>query len=326
MMHNYGIVEGFYGRLYSFSARNVLVETLQKNNLNSYFYAPKEDPFLRSNFHLNPSENWRAEFKDFVAYASERSIEVSVGLTPHTKEHIDQLGKKIDYFVQLGCTKIALLFDDLETFDAEAQFRALDKSQSSFPQITFSFCPTVYCNELIEKDSFHKDYFNYFLANCPKGTDIIWTGEKVISTILNTDAESKLDNIASENISIWDNYFTIDSCPKRLNFTNFNHLNLEYLKNKRNYFVNLTGMERTDRLIVDLQGNFFGSNQEEFNDLLQRHGLTDELVQMIDLFDPQIKIKLSDSDKEKLHKIIFSWFHPLKNEWYPYLHNLKNWG
>ena len=37
-------------------------------------------------------------------------------------------------------------------------------------------------------------------------------------------------------------------------------------------------------------------------------------------------LHIKEYDKEKLHKIIFSWFHPLKNEWYPYLHNLKNWG
>ena len=35
--------------------------------------------------------------------------------------------------------------------------------------------------------------------------------------------------------------------------------------------------------------------------------------------------KLTKEDKDKIHKIMFTWFHPLKNEWYPYLHNLKNW-
>jgi len=34
---------------------------------------------------------------------------------------------------------------------------------------------------------------------------------------------------------------------------------------------------------------------------------------------------LSERDKKKLHNIMYSWFHPIKNEWYPYLHNLKNW-
>ena len=51
----------------------------------------------------------------------------------------------------------------------------------------------------------------------------------------------------------------------------------------------------------------------------------DDLIEMIDLFDPLKKINLSERDKKKLHNIMYSWFHPIKNEWYPYLHNLKNW-
>ena len=41
------------------------------------------------------------------------------------------------------------------------------------------------------------------------------------------------------------------------------------------------------------------------------------------LLNPNSKTKLHDEDKHKIHEIMFSWFHPLKNEWYPYLHNLK---
>ena len=41
--------------------------------------------------------------------------------------------------------------------------------------------------------------------------------------------------------------------------------------------------------------------------------------------NPKVKVNLKKEDKDKIHKIMFTWFHPLKNEWYPYLHNLKNW-
>ena len=42
-----------------------------------------------------------------------------------------------------------------------------------------------------------------------------------------------------------------------------------------------------------------------------------------DRLNPNSKKKLQDKDRHKIHEIMFSWFHPLKNEWYPYLHNLK---
>ena len=50
------------------------------------------------------------------------------------------------------------------------------------------------------------------------------------------------------------------------------------------------------------------------------------LIDMKDLFNPAVDINLSEKEMNKIHNIMFSWFHPLKNEWYPYLHNLKNWG
>ncbi|MBL6819671.1 MAG: beta-N-acetylglucosaminidase domain-containing protein [SAR86 cluster bacterium] len=325
-MQSLGIVEGYYGGLYNFAERRSLISSLSEAQLNSYFYAPKEDPFLRGNFHLYQSETWRSEFKDFVQLASEKSVEITVGLTPCSKQHIDLIEEKIDYFCELGCKKIALLFDDLEQFKADEQLQALNKAKLAFPEVAFLFCPTVYAQELIGKDSQHTTYFQEFLENCPEGIDILWTGKKVISTNLNFESESAIAGFPSERIAIWDNYFTIDSCPKRFNLTNFNHLDKSYLKNKANYFVNLTGMERTDKLIIDIFGNLLSSSGTKFKNILQRHGVPDALIEMIDLFDPEIKIKLLESDKEKLHKIIFSWFHPLKNEWYPYLHNLKNWG
>ena len=214
-MQSLGIVEGYYGSLYSFSDRRSLISSLSESQLNSYFYAPKEDPFLRANFHLYQSETWRSEFKDFVQLASEESIEIAVGLTPCSKQHIELIEEKIGYFNKLGCNKIALLFDDLDQFTADEQLHALNIARSAFPEVTFLFCPTVYTKELISKDNQHTTYFQEFLNNCPSGIEILWTGEKVISTNLNFDSESALVGLPADRIAIWDNYFTVRSIPVR---------------------------------------------------------------------------------------------------------------
>ena len=38
-----GYIEGYYGKLLSWENRKLIIESLIKNNLNTYFYAPKED-------------------------------------------------------------------------------------------------------------------------------------------------------------------------------------------------------------------------------------------------------------------------------------------
>ena len=62
---------------------------------------------------------------------------------------------------------------------------------------------------------------------------------------------------------------------------------------------------------------------DSFSNILNEHGLDENLIKNIDWFNPDLKNKLSRKDQEKIEKIMLSWFHPLKNEWYPYLHNLK---
>ena len=38
-----GYIEGYYGRLLSWKNRKLIIKSLNKNNMNTYFYAPKED-------------------------------------------------------------------------------------------------------------------------------------------------------------------------------------------------------------------------------------------------------------------------------------------
>ena len=73
---------------------------------------------------------------------------------------------------------------------------------------------TVYSTELINKDRKHNDYFNDFINHFPKSSNFFWTGDKVISLEMNKDSQSSLSDFNNENILIWDNYFTTDSCPK----------------------------------------------------------------------------------------------------------------
>ena len=37
-----GYIEGYYGKLLSWKNRKLIISSLQKNNMNTYFYAPKE--------------------------------------------------------------------------------------------------------------------------------------------------------------------------------------------------------------------------------------------------------------------------------------------
>ena len=323
-MKNLGIVEGFYGESLDFVDRNSIIKLLSENNLNYYLYAPKEDPFLRNHLDLEPTPEWQNAFKDFVDLSNESNVTIGVGLAPINKKHTADLAKKIELFMNLGVSSFSLLFDDIEQeFSLSEQLELFKQTKTKFNGINLNFCPTVYCSELITKDQNHEDYFNEFCSIFPKDEKFFWTGEKVISRNIDKDCEKVLESFDSSNICIWDNYFTNDSSPKTLNLTFCDHIDQELALNKKTYLVNLTGMRRTNLLIVDIFGAFLSNSETKFEDILKKHGVDDNLIKIIKIFDPNQKIRLSEEEKKKLHDITFSWFHPLKNEWYPYLNNLR---
>jgi len=323
-MKNLGIVEGFYGESLDFVDRNSIIKLLSENNLNYYLYAPKEDPFLRNHLDLEPTPEWQNAFKDFVDLSNESNVTIGVGLAPINKKHTADLAKKIELFMNLGVSSFSLLFDDIEQeFSLSEQLELFKQTKTKFNGINLNFCPTVYCSELITKDQNHEDYFNEFCSIFPKDEKFFWTGKKVISRNINKDCEKVLESFDSSNICIWDNYFTNDSSPKTLNLTFCDHIDQELALNKKTYLVNLTGMRRTNLLIVDIFGAFLSNSETKFEDILKKHGVDDNLIKIIKIFDPNQKIRLSEEEKKKLHDITFSWFHPLKNEWYPYLNNLR---
>ena len=45
-----GYIEGYYGKLLTWENRKLIINSLKKNNMNTYFYAPKEDVCHRFNW------------------------------------------------------------------------------------------------------------------------------------------------------------------------------------------------------------------------------------------------------------------------------------
>ena len=66
----------------------------------------------------------------------------------------------------------------------------------------------------------------------------------------------------------------------------------------------MTGMIRTDQLLVSLMANL-KSERSSFEQILSEHGLSDDLIEMIDLFDPLKKINLSERDRKISQHYVF---------------------
>src|SRR5436305_9008835 len=62
-----GIVEGFYGRPWSHSARLDAISFLAPRGLNAYVYAPKDDAKHRADWRIPYDTDERADFRELAA-------------------------------------------------------------------------------------------------------------------------------------------------------------------------------------------------------------------------------------------------------------------
>ena len=77
-----GYIEGYYGKLLSWENRKLIIKSLKKNNMNTYFYAPKEDVNHRLNWRKTYDLSWRKCFRDFTRFSKKNNIRVIAGIAP----------------------------------------------------------------------------------------------------------------------------------------------------------------------------------------------------------------------------------------------------
>ncbi len=77
-----GIIEGFYGRQWSFEARSRYAEYLSDLGLNTYIYCPKADPYLRKCWHQLWPKDEASALAQVAATYRRSKLHWGVGLSP----------------------------------------------------------------------------------------------------------------------------------------------------------------------------------------------------------------------------------------------------
>ena len=348
--HNYtlGYIEGYYGKLLSWDDRRLIVKSLQKNNMNTYFYAPKEDENHRLKWRKKYNLKWRNYFRDFTKFCGDKNVNVIAGIapgldfdfnefnhkTPKTKSRdFTILHNKAKQLLNDGATSIALLLDDIpEDFinkfgnkisEGTSHGMLANKLFKKLGQKIF-FVPRIYADELIQDEPF-------YLKDLSKVLDpeivLFYCGKNVVSKSLTNYKEIK--KTLQNRIIFWDNYYANDYCPRRLFIG-------PYLGRKdiNDIMINPTGLINTDLLILDIfANNFYGKNYiKEWNKILNIHGVPKTFMKVKNYFlkpnfgsnlmAETVNVKIVDF--EALDLLLWKWKGKLSREWYPFIFGLKH--
>jgi hyaluronoglucosaminidase len=212
-----GIIEGFFGRPWSWPVRRAYANFLQQNQYQYYIYAPKADRYLRRQW----AEPWPATDYDNLqqlgqAY-QQAGVAWGIGLTPFEisefdRDTQDRLDVKVRSINNLQPDILAILFDDMRgdndsimQMQVDITHRILEKSTAS----SFIMCPTYYSTDPV-LDKVFGDRPPHYLETLGQRLDpavhIFWTGEKVCSMTYPAEHLQAIAAQLGRKPFIWDNY------------------------------------------------------------------------------------------------------------------------
>lgn len=220
MQTSLGIIEGFYGKLYSKEARNSLLSFASNHGFSYYIYAPKNDKELRRNWKDNFSKEKIAYLKEFSSFCHKQNMAFGIGISPlEISNEVDAslpiLLNKIDIAINEFKTDIiAILFDDIKLYTSDEGIKQNFIVNQIFEHIKdkdirLIFCPTYYSFDPILDKVFGKcpeNYFEQIVEGLNTNIEVFWTGNKVLSKSITKDDIEKINALFKRKVTIWDNY------------------------------------------------------------------------------------------------------------------------
>jgi hyaluronoglucosaminidase len=227
-----GIVEGFFGPLWSMSHRKALFDFGAARGMNTYLYAPKDDPYHRARWtQPYPPKRWKA-LVQLIRHAQKRRIDFVYGFHPGKglcfADHkpIEILQTKARRFYDAGVRTFAVLFDDIPshlehatdrtTFKnslARAQGTWLQKIQQRQPgrwkDVEWWICPSYYTPDpLLARifGSFEPHFLETLAEYLPADVACLWTGPAVVPRKITLAHVEKVAKQINRRLILWDNY------------------------------------------------------------------------------------------------------------------------
>lgn len=218
-----GIIEAFYGPLWSDDERRVVIDTLGRRGFSFYHYAPKADPEVR--------ENWRHGWTDDRARALIRLREdcqavdmaFGLGLSPvglqrrFSDSDRRDLHKRLEQINEIAPDHLVILFDD-ERGDvrdlAERQALIMDFVGLQAEVDRLYCCPTYFSDAPLLDELFGArpdGYLEELGRRLDPAVRIYWTGPKVCSDTLPSRHLDAVAERLGRRPALWDNYPVNDS-------------------------------------------------------------------------------------------------------------------
>jgi hyaluronoglucosaminidase len=213
-----GIIEGFYGKPWSWEERAESVRFLAPHGYGFFLYAPKADPFLRKKWREPHPDNLVESLGTLASACREAGVRFGIGLSPYEVfrgfdgSAREDLRAKLALFDDLGVVDLAILFDDMrgDLPDlAERQAEVAQWAASHTRADRVIVCPSYYSYDPVLDRVFGQRperYLERLGESLEAKFEIMWTGEEVCSRELSVAHLREVGDRLGRRPFIWDNY------------------------------------------------------------------------------------------------------------------------
>ncbi|WP_211238319.1 beta-N-acetylglucosaminidase domain-containing protein, partial [Deinococcus pimensis] len=211
-----GIIEGFYGRPWAWTERHSTLDFMAREGLNTYLYAPKNEPLHRNRWR-EPylPEDW-ARFARLHEHGARLGIDVVFGLSPLEFHYGDPddlrvLLEKLHAARAVGYRSFCLLLDDmpdtLRHEDDRRRFGALADAQA---WLLRRLLPDVPGDLWFVPTEYHGTGTSAYLTRLgeasPPRVRMFWTGPQTVSRTIGASDLTGVNAALRRRVVLWDNY------------------------------------------------------------------------------------------------------------------------
>lgn len=239
-----GYIEGFYGKPWSAENRKMMLRLMASYGMNTYYYAPKDDPYHRDKWNELYPIRELDELSELAALCRENFVDFYYCIAPgmsmkySSESDFEKLCCKVNQLYKSGVTDFGLLLDDIPenlwydedkaTYDGEAvnahidlicRFRRYLEKLDRNCRLTV--CPLQY----------HGRGDEYYISKLGKGipadVSVFWTGGNICSQSLTVREAVIFENATNHMPLYWDNFPVNDA-------EMLNEMHIGYLDGREN--------------------------------------------------------------------------------------------
>jgi protein O-GlcNAcase/histone acetyltransferase len=232
-----GVIEGFYGRPWTHSQRLTMIDQLKTWQLNTYFYAPKDDLKHRAAWRQPYDDAEIGRMEELARACRQNGVNFVYGISPgldirfSDPAELKILQQRLGQMSEIGVRHFALLFDDLPGDMSQQdrnEFSSVASAQVSVTNAIFDwlgeqrgdfrllFCPTPYCDRMDRQALGGADYLDTIGRELVGEIEVFWTGPAIISEQIPAGSIDDLARRIGRKPVIWDNLHANDYDQRRL--------------------------------------------------------------------------------------------------------------